>query len=79
MRNKVYQLKPYKRLMAETLEVNRSRQAPACRNCLYYQPRFRYRKCLLASCPYGKGHNYSYRKRPLKKEKIIAKGGDMYV
>ena len=52
---------------------------PKCRLCPYYQPEFRYRKCLYAVCPYGKDRNTEFRRRPLKSEKIVAGGGGMNV
>ena len=42
---------------------------PSCPNCPYYQPDFKYRKCLHARCPYGRDAEV-FRKRPLKKDKI---------
>ena len=59
--------------------VDRNKEPPKCRLCSYYQPEFRYRKCLYAACPYGKDHSTTFRKRPLRSEKIVAGGGDMNV
>ena len=42
---------------------------PSCARCPYYQPDFKYRKCLYARCPY-KRDTEIFRKRPLKKDKI---------
>lgn len=40
-----------------------------CRECMYYQPRWRYRTCLYVRCPYGKKVN-PFRKQESKKETI---------
>jgi len=68
-------LKHCRNLMAAPPEVDRNREPPKCKNCMYYQPEFRYRRCLYASCPYGKGRNTAFRKQPLKEEKIALGGG----
>ena len=68
-----------KKLLETPLKVDRNREPPKCRLCPYYQPEFRYRKCLYASCPYGKARNTAFRKHPLKREKIAQGGGGMRV
>ena len=42
---------------------------PSCAKCQYYQPDFKYRKCLYARCPYQRDTEI-FRKKPLKKGKI---------
>ena len=51
--------------------VDRNKEPPKCRLCPYYQPEFRYRKCLYATCPYGKDRNAAFRRKPLRSEKIM--------
>ena len=55
------------------VKVDRNKEPPRCRLCPYYQPDFRYRRCLFSACPYGKGRNTAFRRKPLRKEKIIGK------
>ena len=62
-----------KKLLATPPKVDRNREPPN------FQPEFRYRKCLYATCPYGKDRNTAFRRRPLKSEKIVAGGGGMRV
>ena len=64
-----------KNLLASPPKVDRNKEPPKCRCCPYFQPEFRYRKCLYASCPYGKSGNTAFRKRPLSVEKIVMGGG----
>ena len=66
-----------RKLLAAPPKVDRNREPPKCRCCQYYQPKFRYRKCLYASCPYGKDSDAPFRRKPLRKEKIVAGGGGM--
>ena len=68
-----------RKLLEASPKVDRNKEPPKCRICPYYQPEFRYRKCLYAACPYGKDRNTAFRKRPLRSEKIVAGGGDMNV
>ena len=68
-----------KKLLQTVPHVDRNREPPKCRSCMYYQPEFRYRRCLYASCPYGKSRNIAFRKRPLKAERIVKGGGEMRV
>ena len=68
-----------KKLMATQPQVDRNKEPLKCRLCPYYQPEFRYRKCLYSSCPYGKDRNTAFRRRPLKSEKIVPGGGGMGV
>ena len=46
-----------------------AKKPPSCAKCPYYQPDFKYRKCLYARCPYQRDTEI-FRKRPLKKDKI---------
>ena len=62
-----------KKLLETPLKVDRNREPPKCRLCPYYQPDFRYRRCLFSACPYGKDRNTAFRRKPLRKEKIIGK------
>lgn len=64
-----------KKLLKVPVTVDRNKEPPKCSRCPYFQPDFRYRKCLYASCPYGKAGNTAFRKCPLKSEKIIGGGG----
>ena len=67
-----------KKLLESPVKVDRNQEPPRCRLCRYYQPDFRYRMCLFSACPYGKDRNNAFRKKPLRKEKIIGKEvGDM--
>ena len=60
-------------------KVDRNREPPKCRCCPYYQPDFRYWKCLYATCPYGKDRSTPFRNKPLRDERIAIGGGDMRV
>ena len=59
----------YRNLMKHEVTVDRNKTAPKCRQCCYYHPDFKYRKCLYARCPYQRDTEI-FRKRPLKKDKI---------
>ena len=50
-------------------DLQRYRHYESCAKCQYYQPDFKYRKCLYARCPYQRDAEI-FRKRPLKKDKI---------
>ena len=58
----------YQRLLKRFIEIDRNKSGPRCNQCWYYQPKFRYRRCLHATCPYGKGNEAVFRKKPLHKE-----------
>ena len=58
----------YRNLMKHEVTVDRNKTAPKCRNCCYCHPDFKYRRCLYATCPYGKPDNEVFRKKPLKKD-----------
>ena len=61
------------KLLETPVKVDRNKEPPRCRLCPYYQPDFRYRRCLFSACPYGKDRNTAFRRKPLRKEKIIGK------
>ena len=50
-------------------EIVKTEQEKKCENCPYYQPDFKYRKCLYARCPYQRDTEI-FRRRPLKMDKI---------
>lgn len=57
-----------RKLMKVEVTVDRNKTAPKCRRCCYYHPDFRYRKCLFATCPYGKPDKDVFRQKPLSKD-----------
>ena len=59
-----------KRLLKTPVKVDRNKEPPKCRLCQYYQPDFKYRRCLFATCPYGKTDNEVFRQKPLPKDKF---------
>ena len=65
MRDEKTQINTIKKQMEATSEVDRNKTAPLCRNCTYYHPEFKYRKCLFSSCPFGKSEKCVFRTRPL--------------
>ena len=71
--------KKLKKLMEMPPQVDRNRTPPPCRLCPCFQPKFRFRRCLYAVCPYGKKPSSVYRRKPLRCEKILPGGGDMRV
>ena len=60
----------YRKLMRHEVTVDRNKTAPKCRQCCYYHPDFKYRKCLLATCPYGKPDSEVFRQKPLRWDKF---------
>lgn len=65
--------------LARRVEADRSKTAPQCRNCMYYQPGFKYRTCLFSKCPFGKNSRCIFRKDPLniqipRRQRPAAKG-----
>ena len=50
----------YESMIKKARKTGIGEKPPSCAKCQYYQPDFKYRKCLYARCPY----------RPLKKDKI---------
>ncbi len=69
----------FKKLIGMPPKVDRNREPPKCHCCMYYQPEFRYRNCLYATCPYGKDRNKAFRETPLRSEKIVRGGTLMRV
>ena len=65
----------YEALMKKSRKAAGGEKPPSCAKCQYYQPDFKFRKCLHAKCPYGRDTEV-FRKRPLKKDKIPGGGGD---
>ena len=59
----------YEALMKKSRKAAGREKPPSCAKCQYYQPDFKFRKCLHAKCPYGRDTEV-FRKRPLKKDKI---------
>ncbi len=64
------------KLLLKPPKANRNKMPPKCRDCMYYQPEFRYRKCLYAVCPLGKSSKAVFRNKPLPEEKIIPEEGE---
>ena len=60
----------FRKLMKNTVTVDRNKTAPKCRQCAYYHPDFKYRRCLYCKCPYGKPDNQVFRLKPLPKDKF---------
>ena len=77
MRKDNAKLNRCKKLLETPPKVDRNREPPKCRCCPYYQTDFRYRKCLYATCPYGKERKTPFRNKPLRVERIVMGGGDM--
>ena len=67
----------YDRLMRKKPETPSYRSIPKrCEDCMYYQPKFRFRICLFARCRYGLTDRKIFRDHPLKKEQIFKKRGE---
>ena len=49
-------LKFYRKLMKHEVSVDRNKTAPRCKNCCYYHPDFKYRRCLYSICPYPEAY-----------------------
>lgn len=73
--------KRLKKLMETPPKADRNRVPPKCPCCPFYQPGFKYRRCLYAACPYGKDKNTSFRRKPLPRqaERLAMGGGGMRV
>ena len=63
----------YRKLKNHKVTVDRNKAAPKCKNCCCYHPEFKYRKCLYATCPYGKPDSLVCRKKPLRRDKYIGR------
>ena len=59
----------YEKLMKESRKSINKQKPPSCAKCEYYQPYFKYRKCLHTRCPYGFDADI-FRKNPLNKDMI---------
>ena len=66
----------FRRLTEVKVVVDHNKAVPRCGLCPYHHPDFKYRKCLYATCPYGKTDAEVFRKKPLRIDKY-AGGGDM--
>ena len=53
-------------------ERNRRDKPKCCKDCEYYQPRWKYRTCLYAHCPYKKQVNV-FRSTPEKWDILYAR------
>ena len=76
MRNGFYEMKDlkfFRRLMKNEVSYDRNTTAPRCRNCCYYHPDFKYRRCLYAKCPYGKPDNEVFRQKPLRSDCVTGR------
>lgn len=62
-------LRHFERLMKRVpgFEQNKNKVPRNCRECEYYQPRFRFRSCTYMTCKYGLDKNI-FRKHSLKTE-----------
>ena len=60
----------YRNLMKRDVTVDRNKTAPKCRQCCYYHPDFKYRKCLFSTGPYGKQDKDIFRRKPLSKDRF---------
>ena len=60
----------YRNLMKHEVTVDCNKATPRCKNCCYYHPDFKYRRCLYATCPYGKPDSEVFRQKPLRWDKF---------
>ena len=60
----------YRNLMKHEVTAARNMTTPKDTLCCYYYPDFKYMKCLLAKCPYGKPDKDYFRKKPLPRDKF---------
>lgn len=66
----------FRRLTEVKVVVDHNKAVPRCGRCPYHHPDFKYRRCLYATCPYGKTDADVFRKKPLRTDKYSG-GGDM--
>ena len=59
----------YESMIKKAQKTGIGEKPPSCAKCQYYQPDFKYRKCLYARCPYQRDTEI-FRKKPMKKDKI---------
>ena len=62
----------YRNLMKHEVTVDRNKTAPRCRNCCYFRPDFKYRRCLFATCPYLQ-HFWHPRQQPELRYQLLWK------
>ena len=60
----------YESMIKKERKTGIGEKPPSCAKCQYYQPDFKYRKCLFATCPYGKPEKEYFRQKPLPKDKF---------
>ena len=60
----------YRGFVSGTVKIDRNKAVPKCSRCLFYRPDFKYRRCLYATCPYGKPDSEVFRRKPLTKDKF---------
>ena len=53
----------------EKLESASDHKPGSCAHCLYYRPDFKYRRCQVSRCQYGKQADV-FRQKPLKRDKF---------
>lgn len=59
-------LRHYEKMMQRKPEQTSNKRTPRrCSECEYYQPRFRYRKCLYTRCRYGLSERKIFRDKPI--------------
>ena len=59
----------YEKLIKKAYDNNNQKMPLNCPKCAFYQPDFKFRKCLFTRCPYKKDVEI-FRHRPLKKDII---------
>lgn len=59
-------LRHFEKIMKRKPDVS-SRDTPLhrCKDCMYYQPRFRYRKCFYTKCKFGLTDRQIFRDKPV--------------
>ena len=60
----------YRKLMKHEVTVDRNKSTPQCKNCCYYHPDFKYRRCLYSTCLDGKPDSEVFRQKPLRWDKF---------
>ena len=65
----------FRRLLEGQVVIDRNKAVPRCKRCPYHHPEFKYRRCLYATCPYGKSDSEVFRKHPLNADKYSGGGG----
>ncbi len=62
-------LKYYEKLVKAGAKAPAGKEPSSCAKCPYFQPDFRFRKCLYTRCPFGRKVKI-FRERPLGREKV---------